>query len=321
MFDKKLEINLKTIIIAAAAAVGVFFVWRLSGVLFIILISYLISAVMRPLFAFFRRKLPLNASILASYLFLAAIIIGAGSLIFPPLISETSKFVSRFPDYFDRLTSEWNVDTTVFNRNFEEIGSNLVQVIMSVVSNTIEFLTILVISVYIAFERRNFLSYFVKFFGEEKGRRIEEVLEKAELRLAVWLKAQVLLCLIIGVATYVGLTALRFPYAIPLAVMAGALEAVPNIGPIVSSIPAVIIGFSENPLQGVIAMALYFLIQQLENHLLVPRIMGRASGLPPLAVIIVLLIGGSLFGVVGIILAIPVFLIGQTVAQELLPNK
>jgi len=315
--DRKIEINLRTLLIFAAIAGAAYILWQIRGVLYIVTLAYLIAVAVLPLAAKLQvHRLPRTASIFAAYIFVLALIIGLATLVIPPLVSESSKFYAMFPGYFEKVTRDLQIDASVVNQNIERVGASFLRVVLSLVSDTVQFVTIFVVSVYIAFERRNFKKYLIEIFGDTRGSRIESVIEHVEVNIGRWLRGQIVLCLIIGVVTYVGLTALKFPYAVPLAVIAGILEAVPNIGPILSSIPAVIIGFSNSTFSGVVAIALYVLIQQFENHLIVPRVMAGVTGLRPLAVIIVLLIGGSLMGTIGVILAIPAFLVVKTIVEE-----
>jgi len=110
----------------------------------------------------------------------------------------------------------------------------------------------------------------------------------------------------IFILTFLGLTVLGVPYALSLAIIAGLLEIIPYIGPMLSAIPAIIIAFTVSPLTGFLVLVLYVLIQQFENHIIVPQVMRRAVGLHPVAVILALLIGFKLGGVLGAILAVPV---------------
>ncbi len=306
--DRKIEINVRSLVVAAAVIGAAYVLWTIRGVLFLVLIAYLISTAMAPLVVFFHaRRLPRTLSIIVSYLIFVVLLIGTGVLVIPALVSESAKFYSIFPDYFTQATKSMQIDTSVINQNLQALAAEILKNVISLVSNVIEFLTVIILAVYISFERKNFKDHLAHLFGETKGERIEKVLSKIELRLGRWARGQFILCFTIGVATYAGLVLLRFPYAVPLAVMGGVLEIIPNIGPILSAVPAVIIGLSTSTFMGLTAAALYFLIHQSENYLLVPHVMGQAVGLSPLAVIIVLLIGGSLMGGIGVVLAIPVF--------------
>jgi predicted PurR-regulated permease PerM len=118
---------------------------------------------------------------------------------------------------------------------------------------------------------------------------------------------------LIGFLVYLGLTLLHLEFALPLAILAGLLEIVPTIGPIVSAIPAVLVAISTSPVLALSVVALYFIIQQLENNLVVPLVMKRSVGLSPLVTILSVMIGARLAGVVGAILAIPAFLVIQSI--------
>ena len=125
---------------------------------------------------------------------------------------------------------------------------------------------------------------------------------------------------VVGTLTYVGLLLVGVRYALPLAVLAGLLEVVPNIGPVISAIPAIIIGFSQNYFTGFSATALYIIVQQLENNLIVPIIMKKAVGLNPILTLIALLLGGRIGGILGVLLAIPILLFVETILHEYVPH-
>jgi len=109
----------------------------------------------------------------------------------------------------------------------------------------------------------------------------------------------------IGSLTWIVLTLMHIPYALPLAVLAGLLEIIPTIGPIISAVPAVIVGLSISPTLAFAAVIGYILIQAIENNFLVPIIMQNAVGLNPIIVILAIVIGSKLMGIAGALLAIP----------------
>ena len=112
----------------------------------------------------------------------------------------------------------------------------------------------------------------------------------------------------VGTLNYIGFLLIGLPSAIPLAVIAGVLELIPNVGPTVAAIPAVIVGFSISPTHGFLAIGLAILVQQLENNIFVPKVMQKAIGLHPVVTIVVLSIGLKLGGPILAILALPVVL-------------
>jgi predicted PurR-regulated permease PerM len=123
---------------------------------------------------------------------------------------------------------------------------------------------------------------------------------------------------IIGLATYIGLMLLGIDYALSLALIAGLLEIVPVLGPLIAAVPALIVASAISPWATVTVVILYALIQQAENNLIVPKVMGRAVGFSPLVILIILLVGGKLLGVLGALLAIPITLMGFIIAKAIL---
>ncbi len=132
-----------------------------------------------------------------------------------------------------------------------------------------------------------------------------------------WLIGQVELSLVIGVVVYLGLTVLGVQGALLLAVVAAVGEAIPIVGPVLSAIPAVIVALTQSPLLALATAIMYLVVQQLENNLLVPKIMERAVAIHPLAVIIALIIGGELLGIGGALVAVPVAAALAVILDEL----
>jgi predicted PurR-regulated permease PerM len=118
---------------------------------------------------------------------------------------------------------------------------------------------------------------------------------------------------LIGVLMFIGLSLLRIPFALPLAILAGVLELIPTLGPIVAAVPVAIIGFGISPLTGVASLALSFLVQQLENYLFVPKVMEKSVGVSPVITLFALAIGFKLAGIAGALFSVPVFIAIQVV--------
>ena len=127
---------------------------------------------------------------------------------------------------------------------------------------------------------------------------------------------QLLLMLIIGTMTFIGLVLFDVQYALPLAFFAAILEAVPIIGPMFSAIPAFFVVASRSFVQGGGILFMYLVIQQLENNVIVPYVMKRTVGLHPVVTLIAITIGGKLGGVIGVLISVPIALFIETVILE-----
>ena len=132
------------------------------------------------------------------------------------------------------------------------------------------------------------------------------LINRIQEKLGLWIRGQLILCLIIFSMSWLGLSLLGVKYALVLAVFAGVTEFIPYLGPFLGAIPAVFVGFTQAPYLGLLVIGLYIIIQQAENLFIVPMVMKRAVGLNPVVVIIAMLIGGTMAGILGILIAIPV---------------
>jgi predicted PurR-regulated permease PerM len=117
---------------------------------------------------------------------------------------------------------------------------------------------------------------------------------------------QGLVMLIIFALDALGLYLVGVPYPLILGIFAGFMEIIPFVGPIISGVPGVILGFIISPTTGFLAFIVYFIAQQFEGNVVVPLVMKKAVGLNPITIILALLIGGKLAGVLGIILSVPI---------------
>ncbi len=168
----------------------------------------------------------------------------------------------------------------------------------------------------------NFLKNEIEaLFNKKEAERIISIFEKTEKRLGSWLTGELILMLVVGVMTYVGLTLIGVRYALPLSIIAGLLEVVPNLGPTIATIPAFIVGVAQSYFLGAATIALYFIVQQLENNVVVPMVMKKVIGLNPIITLISLIIGGQLFGVLGILLSIPLTLFIEVVLLEVVRGR
>jgi predicted PurR-regulated permease PerM len=197
------------------------------------------------------------------------------------------------------------------------ISGGIIRTFVSFFQNLINIFILIVISFYLLLERKNLDKYLLHFFGDNAEKVGAGVMDKIEKRLGGWVRAQILLMIIIGLLTFIGLRLLGIDYALPLAIFAGFLEIIPTIGPFISAIPAVLVALLISPLMGLAVAALYFLIQQIENNFIVPQLMAKECGINPLITIIVLIAGFKLGGIIGAILAVPVVLLIEIILTEI----
>jgi predicted PurR-regulated permease PerM len=151
---------------------------------------------------------------------------------------------------------------------------------------------------------------------------IVSLLSRIRDKLTFWIRAQLILSVIIGITTFIVLSLLGVRYAAALALIAALLEFVPFLGPIIAAVPAFIIAFTQGGVVlFLVVLAFYVVLQQAENHILVPKIMQKAVGLNPVVSIVALLIGAQLAGILGAILAIPVAIALSVIIKDVIEHK
>ena len=258
-----------------------------------------------------KQKIPNILATLIPYLVLLALFLLLIIPLLPFLTSQIQLLIKDFPQYFENAARimGFNVDYSSFNSSISDslsgIGKNIFLITGKAINIVFSALTIFVISFYLLLYRDSFKLSIVNVFPKEKREKVENVLYKIEKKLGAWARGQVVLSLIIGVFTWVVLTLLQMDFALPLAVAAGILEIIPTAGPILASIPAIIVALTISPTLALVVAISYFIIQIIENNILVPKIMERSVGLNPVVVILAILVGGTLMGVVGALQAIP----------------
>ena len=306
---RKIEVSHRTIIFTALFIGLLWFLYFIRDIVIQLAIALLIAAVLNPPVSRLSKiKIPRALSILVIYILSLGILGGAIVLILAPLVEQTTSFANSLPEYLGRISMPFLIEGDLLGQFTSQLGSmpaNLVKFSISVFSNILTVLAIFIFSFYFLLSRTKLEGFLAGLFGEEIGREYIPMIDELEGRLGGWARGQLILMLIVGVANYIGLTLLGIPFALPLALLAGVLEIVPTLGPIIASIPAMIVGFGISPVAGFGAAILSFLVNQLENYILVPKIMERSAGVNPIITIIAIIVGFRLAGVAGAILAVP----------------
>lgn len=279
-----------------------------------------------------RQRLPRWAAILVIYLALIGALIVAGLAVVPPLIDQARALWTAFPDMLHR-GQLWLIEHGLLNRELtvreaveqapvgggDAVGT-VIGAVGAVVGGIFGVITVLIIAFYLMVDADDLVRAFIRFFPDGRREQAHDAFRRVATKVSAWLGGQLLLGAVIGTTAAIGLWLMGVPYFYVLALVAGIGELIPMVGPILSAIPAVAVGFTVSPGLGLAVIVFFFLQQQLENHVLVPKIMSRQVGVSAVVVIIALLVGGSLLGIVGAILAVPTAAILQVLLEELLPE-
>lgn len=318
----KIEISHKTIIFTLVLLAAIWFVWLIRDILLFLFIAFIVMSALRPsVDGLEKRKMPRFLAILLLYVIVFGVIGLSIAGIIPSLIIQSTHLMQDLPKFIERMLPYWNLNLNDWSRQLAPLGQNLVRMTINIFSNVITIVTTLVFVFYFLLERKHMKQTLAGFVGDAASVRIMLVLERIENRLGMCVQGQLILMLIIGIMTYAGLLLLKIDFALPLALFAGLLEIVPNIGPVISAIPAVIVALATSPVAALTVIALFIFVHQSENNFIVPLVMKKSVGLSPLMTIFALMVGGKLAGIAGAVLAVPVVLIIQELISVILSSK
>ena len=328
MQDKNFVISFKSILIFLLTVFLIWVFWLIRDIVLFLFVSLILALALEPFVDFLvAKKIHRGFSVVFVVFSLLIIIAGLASVSLAPFIQQSQVLITNFPNYMKSLSEIPGAGDYInkFNEGIlsglNQTGGSVINFTLGAFSGVLSLILIFVFTIYMLLDFKNLRLMFVDLFEDERRDEIQKLVTKIETRLGSWLRGQILLMLIIGVLTYIGLLIIGMDYALPLAVIAGLLEVVPIVGPIISLVPAALIGFFISPVVGVGVVVLYLFVQQLENNLIVPKVMQKAVGFNPLITIIALMVGGQLLGVVGAILAIPILITFYEVFMYVIKDK
>lgn len=321
----RIEISHKTVVFTVALLIGLWFLTQIRDIIILVFLSViLLSALQKPVSWLHSQRIPRTLAVIIVYILIISLMVFTIGIIIPPLVSESSDFIAKFPQIIskiDHFLAFYKIPienlSKVLASQIQGITGNILSITTAIFSSIFLIITLFVFTFYLLLEWKSVTGLIASPFSGKQEKKVINIVTKVESGLGHWVRGQLMLSVIVGVLTYLGLRILAIPYALPLSLIAAILEIVPIIGPIISAIPAILVGLTVAPVIALAVAALFFTIQQLENHLLVPMIMSKVVGLQPPIVIVALLIGAKLAGIGGAFLAVPVLVVAKIVFREL----
>lgn len=315
---RRVDISWKTIIFITAFLLLLWITYLILDIILLVFVAFIFMSAFSPLVdRLVSWNLPRALAILIVFVLSTGTLVGVLTISFTPLIAQTSNLSSRLSETIATLTQSNYIDRSVFESELSSFSRQALGYTLTAFQNFISLVSVIVITFYMLLDQKRIEKRAASLFvhNQQKVSRLIEVIEE---KLGSWLRGQLVLSLVVGVLVYVGLVLLGVEYALPLAIIAGLLEVVPVIGPIISAIPAVLVALATSPVLAGLVAGLYLAVQQVESHIVVPQVMKRAVGLNPLLVIIAVSVGGRLLGVTGALLAVPIAVVIQVVVKEIL---
>lgn len=297
----------------------VYLLFLLSDILILAVTALLIALSVTPTIDKLE-KLKINRSIAAALILLVlfVVLVLFGLSVVTPILEQTEVFLGKLPNIIDAV-SPIKIDLNSFSSQLAEVPSRVVNFALGTFSGLFSAFTTVVLSFYLIQEIKRIPDY-IQFFYPDKKTIYTKLADNLQLQISYWVRGQLLLMLVVGLLSYFAYLVIGLPYALPLAFIAGILELIPNIGPIIASVPAIFVGLSISPLHGLAALIASLIVQQLENNFIVPKIMQKAAGLNPVVTILAVMIGFKLGGALLAILSIPLILVIRVIFSHIRLN-
>jgi predicted PurR-regulated permease PerM len=316
-----------------AIALAFWLLYRFHQVVIIFFAALVISTAIQPLTRRLHQYgLPRPVSVVVVYLFFLAGVAGLIWALAPVALSQITRLAATLPDLYADLRDGmldsgsfffWRLgitlpgelplvglapldsdDVTMAARQALDATSLLLKTIFVLVA-------LLVLTFYWTLDGQRTIRSLLLWLPLSYRENVRSFLQEAEARVAAFITGQTILCFAIGAMALVAYWLLDLPYALGLAILTGVLELVPYLGPIMAAIPAIIVGYSVDPITAVWVLAVTTVIQQLEGNVLAPRVMRRSVGVHPMVTLLAMTAFGLLFGVAGALVAIPLAAVVQ----------
>ena len=271
-----------------------------------------------------------SAALAITVLLITILMTGVGLLMYPSLDEQFSQLQKNIPQSINRLQEDlsqtsWGKELLknikspkeLVKDNKEDIVNSTTAIFSTTLSSLANTFVVIVIALFFAADPKVYKRGFLCLLPDKIIPKADKLIYKCYETLANWLKGKFLSMLVVGILTYIGLILLDFQIPLVLSLITMALTFIPNIGPIIAMIPAMLIGLVNSPEQALYAAALYIIVQTLESYLITPYINKKAVDLPPALTLAWQVFLGIFLGGIGLFMATPLLAVIFVIVHEL----
>ena len=324
----------KVVLVTAAIAGLLYLLAQVLNIVGLFLVAVLFALALAPAVNWLNRHhVPRSAAILLCYLGIGGVIFGIGLLIVPPLVEGVENLSDDIPGYVEDLrqnetfreyddesgiTEELQKQAQELPSRLGDAAGTLRDVTVGVFSSFVQLFSILVIAFFLLMDGDRILAWFFRQFSPRRSARLRHVAGSISDAIAGYVFGNFVISVLAGLVTYVTLTILDVPFAVPLAILFAFFDLVPLVGATVGGILiAIVVAIAADfPIDLIVWAIVFVVYQQIENNLVQPYVYGRTVQIHPLAVIVAILIGGSLLGILGALVAIPAAATVQAILRD-----
>ncbi|MHC5229787.1 AI-2E family transporter [Enterococcus sp. LJL99] len=312
----------------------------ISAVFMPLLIAGFLYYMFEPVVLFLeKRGLPRLVGFLLSFIILVVLVLVVVMNIIPQLVNQFVELSQSLPDYVEKL-SDWVTDlgkldtlkgidiqaeldkanitiSNIINFAFVSVTNSVSKIVSMLMRFFILLFTVPFILFFMFKDGHKFLDALSQFFPKNIRKELRQTVREMNQTLSAYISSTVLDALIIGVLSFIAMTIFKQPYGLLLAVFCGATNIIPYVGPFIGAIPAILVGLFVSPWQALYMALSILVIQQLDGNLIKPLLMGKSLNIHPLTIILVLIAAGSVGGIIGMLICIPVYAVIKTLIVNL----
>ncbi len=316
--------------------ISVYIVWQIRKLILLIFTAIIFSVVLNRLVNKLEQfKLNRNKSIVIIILGTLIIINILLVLILPPFIEQFQLLINLFPKVVKKITEFINslnyeqyqilfplnsLKKTLNDYSFSalEIFNNFIAIFSNIFVVILQLILVFVLTIIFLLNPKQYRHYFLKICPSFYRYRIDDILNKSEIAIVSWLNGIIINCIFIAALTGVGLWVLQIKLVLFHALLAGLLNFIPNIGPTLSVVFPIMIAVVDSPWKIIFIIMWYFIVQNIESYWLTPRVMAEKVSLLPALTLFAQIFFATSFGLLGLLLALPLTVVFKTWIEEIL---
>ncbi|MCX6792824.1 MAG: AI-2E family transporter [Candidatus Falkowbacteria bacterium] len=289
------------------AAIGLFLVWKLSMIIILVITAMVLAATLKPLVNWFTKHFSLKISAALVMVMLVIPVIFTLVVMVPTFIGQVDNIANAITGVirsYPLLPKIYhNIDITYYT---QQIGQYAIDSTAAFTSFIVQLIILMFLTYYLLIDSDKIYNLFSLFIPKERRKKTDQAFEELATISGQYIRSNIFISCICATLIFIGLSLLHVPGAAALAVFAGLADLLPLVGATLGATPAVILAFSVSPLAGVLTIILFVIYQQVENDIIIPRVYHKSLKLIPFLSMVSVIIGGSLFGVPGAFLALPI---------------
>ncbi len=325
-----LDISWETIFKAFIAITLFYVLFSIREIIIWVVFALIIAILLEPLISFFKkRKIPRFVSVTGIYIGFLGILGYVGYLIVPFFATEVQIFIRAIPEYFEKIYPPLQEiglfgkgELLALEESLQLMTTNVFSFLAAIFGGVVSAIFIITISYFLSLEENNIEKGIILLFPKKYEAYALSIWQKSQKKVSAWFLARIITCIFVGVVSYIVFYLFNIQYPLVLALMAGILNFIPYVGPVITGI---LLFFILLPIteftQLIFVLLAFIIIQQTETSVLTPVLMKKAVGLSPALVLVALLVGAQLWGFLGAILVIPLTGILFEFTKEFLQKK